>query len=910
MKVKIDKIANTSIEAYNLTKPNTVEEPGTEDELLWENIISLKSIFDDLGFGVGIFSEEGYCLYVNRELCRMLGYTRNQLQQSLVFLNTDVNQKNDFKSKFQRLNKREQSFFQEERIVRTGNGEKIWLKSVTSIVQMKNNKPVYLSQFTDISTHKQTIENLKTQEYEYINLINNSPHIIIRFDKQGNLLFVNKQFEKKTGYPFKKAVGRGWEELFIQTEMGSQVKQTVIKVLKEKHPIQTELLFYKKGIKYYFDTLVVPEWDIHGKFAGALLFAKDITILKRTMRMLSESKLYYKEIFEYSPGGIAVLDFTNDGKFVFKDTNQRFQKLVIKDTESLNGKYLHEIFPAQTTNKLIIKLKHCINIYKAVELEDKADFSVGTRYYHYYLIPLPKDRNYQGRVIIIINDLTEMKQATEMQEMLGFALDHSRNPIYIVSHNSQIIFTNKEACLATGYTRDEFLKMSITDLDTHFADEGIPYINVDLGAEKHPLVIETEHTRKNGSKYPVEVTISPFLFKGEYMSFCLVHDLSGNKEVENLLMRSEQDFITFVEKSPNIITRFDRTLKCRYTNEALERITGYPQYELIGKKLSGTPISMELNNRIEKLLQKVIQEGQPLIRDFKLLHATSSRPLYLLCHFVPEYNLSGHVTGVMVVAHDITTVKTNEAELRKQKELAEESNRLKSSFLATISHEVRTPANAIVGFADLLNDDSLNNTDRNEFIKIINNAVEKLIRVIDRILELSEISAGNIIIVPEYFDLGELLSLQYDILSETCRNSGKNNIEIKIDLIPEKMLLFNDVRLISQIFLILGENAIKFTEKGEISIGVKEVNRDFVTLYISDTGIGIQEGVMEIIFDPFVQADDKLTRKYEGIGIGLSTAKKIIQALDGEIYAISEPGKGSTFFFTLRINQKITNENF
>ena len=918
MKVEIDKNDNTLNGLYNLTKIDTGEKYSEGDELFWKDIISLKLIFDNSGFGIGIFSEEGRCLYANSELFRMLGHTRNQLRCVDTVLNIGINKKNGFESEFQRLKKGELSSFQDEKYVKTENGKKIWLKSTTSIAWLKSGQAAYLSMFVDISLHKQTIENLKNQKHEYRSLIDNSPHIVIRFDKEGNRLFVNKQFEKITGCPFEEAIGQGVEELYCQEAqpeligLGKQVKQAVMKVLTKKQPIQTELLFYRRGMKYHFDASVVPEWDVEGKFNGALLFSRDITSLKNTMEMLSESKLRYKEIFEHSPGGIAVLAFTNNGRFVFKNTNHRFRKLVIKDKESLNGKDLYEIFPVKMANTLVRNLEDCVNTRKTIELDDEINFSVDTHYYyHYYLIPLPQKKNYRGRVIIIINDLTEIKQANEMQEMLLFALDHSRNPIYIVSHNSQIKFTNKEACVSTGYTRDEFLKMNITDLDTRLADEGIQQFNASLWSQKHPVVIETEHTRKDGTKYPVEVTISPFSFKEEDMSLCLVRDLSTSREVENLLMQSEQDFMTFVERSPDIIIRFDKKLKCRYNNEALEKITGYSQYDLIGKRLSEfSNISAELVNGIEEILQDVMQEGQPLTHDFELSHAISQLPVYLLCNFVPEYNLSGHIIGVLVVANDITTIKINEIELKKQKDLAEESNRLKSSFLATISHEVRTPANAIIGFADLLNDDSLSNSDRNEFIKTISKAVEKLIRVIDRILELSKIRAGNIIIAPEHFDLRKLLSLQYDTLSELCRNSGKNYIKIKIDLakLPENMILFDDARLISQVLLILGENAIKFTEDGEISIGVKEINRDFVTLYISDTGIGIPEKEMEIIFDPFVQVDDKLTRKYEGIGIGLSTARKIIQALNSEINVTSEPGKGSTFFFTLQINQKTTNK--
>ncbi len=622
--------------------------------------------------------------------------------------------------------------------------------------------------------------------------------------------------------------------------------------------------------------------------------------------MLSNREFCYKEIFEHLPEATAVIYSTKEGEFIIKKTNRRFQKLIARE-EYLNNKNIKEVFPATIIDRLIDDLKCSISTQETVDLDEKLNFSFGTRYFHYHLTPFPQKEFLPEMAVITITDITKIREIMKMQEVLTFALDHSCNPVYIVSKHSQIILTNKQACISTGYTQEEFSKMKITDLDNYWATDEIPQIITNPKSYKYPLIFETEHTRKDGSKIPVEVTTIPFSTEEEDMSYCIVQDLSKNKEIEAFLMKNDQDFMNFVEKSPDIIIRFDKKLKCRYCNEAIERITGYSQYELIGKKISETfSAPIETINFFEKNLQNVLLEKQPSAHNIQIPHATSQLPIFLLCHFAPEYNVQGQIVGILLVANDITAIKQSKIELRKQKEVAEKNSRLKSAFLAIISHEIRTPANAIVGFSDLLNDKSLhiNNHDRDEFVQTISSAAKKLILVINRILELSKIKTGNITITPDYIDLRDLLSQQKSILSELCKEERKNNIEIKIDLakLTQKVTLFNDAKLINKVLLLLEENAVKFTPKGKIIVGIKKITQDFVTLYLSDTGIGIPNDVKKIIFDPFVQVDDKLTRKYEGTGIGLSMARILAQALGGDLTVKSESGKGSTFYVTLHNN--------
>jgi PAS domain S-box-containing protein len=255
--------------------------------------------------------------------------------------------------------------------------------------------------------------------------------------------------------------------------------------------------------------------------------------------------------------------------------------------------------------------------------------------------------------------------------------------------------------------------------------------------------------------------------------------------------------------------------------------------------------------------------------------------------------------GFIRMFTDVTVRRESEKQLMLAKQVAEESTRAKSDFLANMSHEIRTPMNAIIGMSHLALQTDLDNKQRN-YVSKVHRSAESLLGIINDILDFSKIEAGKLDmeIAPFYLEdtldnLGSLVGLKAE----------EKNIEFLFD-IPDTLptALVGDSLRLGQILINLGNNAIKFTEEGEVVVSIREVavegDRVKLQFSVSDTGIGMDAQVKEKLFQSFSQADTSTSRKYGGTGLGLAISKNLTELMGGEIWAESEPGKGSTFSFT------------
>lgn len=254
-----------------------------------------------------------------------------------------------------------------------------------------------------------------------------------------------------------------------------------------------------------------------------------------------------------------------------------------------------------------------------------------------------------------------------------------------------------------------------------------------------------------------------------------------------------------------------------------------------------------------------------------------------------------------LLAHEIQERRKIEFELKKSKEAAEEANRVKTAFLANMSHEIRTPMNAIQGFSEVILKGNLSEKSTFDFIEIINNSSKQLLNVINDIIDISMIEAGQLKIIYDTVKLNRLLENIYSLHSNNAKANGlRFNVSHGL---PNTLDSINtDEHRLAQIINNLISNAIKFTNEGYVEFGykLKDAHLEF---YVKDSGIGIPKGFHDLIFERFRQVDDKLSRGYGGTGLGLSICKSIIEMMGGEIWIESEPNKGSTFFFTLPYEQ-------
>jgi PAS domain S-box-containing protein len=246
---------------------------------------------------------------------------------------------------------------------------------------------------------------------------------------------------------------------------------------------------------------------------------------------------------------------------------------------------------------------------------------------------------------------------------------------------------------------------------------------------------------------------------------------------------------------------------------------------------------------------------------------------------------------------DITERKQAEKELIKAKEKAEESDRLKTAFINNISHEVRTPLNGILGFGHLIMEEGLSEKEKQEYYKVLRDSSKRLQDTISDIMDISQLTADSIKPSPAGVHLGQLMNNMLETTQLAC---AKRNILVTLKS-PEQydnLVLQTDGELLSKTLSHLLNNAEKFTSEGRITLGF-EVKSKWVEFFVSDTGKGIAADKLDAVFEPFMQEDASVTRGHEGSGLGLTIARHVAELLGGKLWAESENGKGSTFFFSL-----------
>lgn len=383
----------------------------------------------------------------------------------------------------------------------------------------------------------------------------------------------------------------------------------------------------------------------------------------------------------------------------------------------------------------------------------------------------------------------------------------------------------------------------------------------------------------------------------------LNNELSERKRAEDALRRSEDRIRLLLNSTVEAIYGVDLNGNCTFCNHGCLRMLGYKNLdELVGRNMhrqihykhrDGTPFPEE-----ECLMVRSVRKGEGVHTDSEVLWRADGACFPAEYWSYPQYS-DGVIVGAVVTFLDITERKRAEEEMEKAKEAAEAANMAKSEFLTNMSHEIRTPLNGIIGFTDMLLDTGLD-PNQADITNTIKRSGDVLLSLINSILDFSKIESGEIEFEEIEFD-PELTA--YDVCDMIRPRIGSKPVDLLCH-IGDKLPAFvkGDPLRFKQVLTNLMGNAPKFTEKGEIelSIDVEDETDNSVKIHsiIRDTGIGIPEDKLSVIFEPFRQVDSSTTRKFGGTGLGLSICRKIANLMEGDIWVESKPGEGSVFHFT------------
>jgi PAS domain S-box-containing protein len=353
-----------------------------------------------------------------------------------------------------------------------------------------------------------------------------------------------------------------------------------------------------------------------------------------------------------------------------------------------------------------------------------------------------------------------------------------------------------------------------------------------------------------------------------------------------------------VENSPTSISITNAEGVYEYVNPRFLELTGYTKHEIIGAKPSILKSGMTPPEVYRELWGTILTGN---VWRGELINKTKGGDFYWVRKSISSIaDTSGKITHFIAVGEDITSIKKNEEELIKAKERAIESDMLKSNFLANMSHEIRTPLNSIIGFSELLGDPDFNEEQKAEFIQTIVQNGNNLLSVISDIIDISKLDSGQVNIRKHDFPVSRLLNDIYKDFFFRAKNKGIG-LRVVHPLDAEVLKLESDEDRLRQVLTNLIGNAVKFTDTGYIEISYYVKNND-VVFRVKDTGIGIPHESQKKIFERFRQVEEGFTRKYGGNGLGLAITKNLVELLGGTIWVNSEPGQGSSFYFTLPLH--------
>ncbi|HLP58229.1 MAG TPA: PAS domain S-box protein [Candidatus Deferrimicrobium sp.] len=562
--------------------------------------------------------------------------------------------------------------------------------------------------------------------------------------------------------------------------------------------------------------------------------------------------------------------------------------ILYRNFGELMGKVIERDNQIQTIN---VELEHKISEQKEMQKE----LDIYRDYLEHYML--------EGAL-----EFQAQSQAIEISERKFRSITSSiRDAIIMSDEEGKVSFWNKSAERIFGYSAEEIRGKELHNIiiphGKLFENEN----NFELLKKTNDEnvledIIELEVIRKDGSIFPVEITLSVVNIQQRANTVAVIRDITYRKEAE----RERRILSSAVEQTSVVIVITNTDGVIEYLNPKFTEITGYSREEVLGKKpnLLRSGIHTE---EFYKALWDTITSGKNWCGEF--CNKKKSGELYWeSSQICPIKDSQGRITHFVAFKEDVTARKQMELELVNAQKAAEAASESKSEFLANMSHELRTPMNAIIGMTELVLDTRITE-EQQEYLNMLRQASNSLLNLLNDILDLSKIEAGKLILEPTPFNLRELVG-------ETARTQGLEAHQKNLELIyyidsdiPEQLI--GDMSRLRQIIVNLLHNSIKFTEKGEIVLKIEimeEMPGDKLKLHflVSDTGIGIPEDKLHAIFEKFFQADNSITRKYGGSGLGLAITASLVGFMEGNIWAESpatfhhfnKSDPGSTFHFT------------
>jgi PAS domain S-box-containing protein len=815
--------------------------------------------------------------------------------------------------------------------IRSRKGEDVWVENIGYSIRWQG-EPATLNFLVPIGEQIKAEKKVQRTEEFLQDIIEFSPLGLAILDDEMRFVQVNRSLCERTGMTVQKLEGKKIKDIPIFRESGIIEKLYLEKKGEEYNGLGAEVSL-ECSDETVRDCLVSRYYSMINN--RTILWFTEVTEKNHMVDDLRQSERKYRNLMENMHEGTLAID--EDGKIL--ESNYSLRKLLGYSDDEMSSKSYWDLTPSfwQPLEKKIIEELLEENREKKYEKEFlKKDGDLIITEVH---ISLREETvNDKKCIWMFVRDITQEKNNEKeiLERELKYRTILEYSPLPLMSEDfsalrEQIMqlgdlgvediqkYLNKHPEVVKEMLRKvrpleasqkalEFFEVSSTNeiaemyKNQELSDDLVTALTrLVIDFLKGDNIFEGEITSltKNGKKK--NVIIRWVLVPGHELSWDMV--LVAISDLTERLAYQEQLQVlsSAVNNSPASVVITNPQGDIEYVNPKFSEVTGYSAEEAIGQNPRILK-SGNLPDSFYKDLWQTISRGEVWRGEFEN-KKKNGEIFWELASITGIKNEKGEIAYYVAIKEDITERKNTELELLRAKEKAEESDRLKTAFLANMSHEIRTPLNAIIGFTEMLRTDTLEPELREEYFAIINQSSQALLKLIDDIIDVAKIEAGHIRIIPHKVDITGLLNELYTIIQRDLSVNGKDVVaRLTVPWDKEFMISIDSFRL-KQVMLNILNNAVKFTDQGEIEFGYRLKGKDTIEFFVRDTGIGIPADQHKVIFERFRQADGSSTRKYGGTGLGLWVSRNLVELMGGTIRVLSEPGRGATFLVKLPLDK-------
>ncbi|MBN1300697.1 MAG: PAS domain S-box protein [Melioribacteraceae bacterium] len=859
------------------------------------------------------------------------------------------------------------------------------------------------------------------KQYEQLRTtLNSIGDAVVSTDTEGRIVIMNPVAQKLTDIKLEEAKGKLFGEVFsmINSQTGEKIKCPIEEVLTNDRPVALEentILISKNGRKFNISDSAAPILDPDGNITGVVFVFSDVTEDYRIREALKESNERWQ--FALEGAGDGVWDLNAETNEVYLSARWKsilgYEDHEIKHNIEEWDKRIHPDDREKTYSDWNRHLSGESDIYVN---EHRLLCKDGT---YKWILDRGKviKRDEEGRPLRIIgthSNINEKKLAEIKLERTQFGIDNTGIAIFQIEENGTINYVNFQAAKSLGYSREELIGKSLFDIDKNFNAVKFREHRT-IVREAGSRIFESSQTRKDGTEFPVEVTVQYFQFKGKFSSFVFVKDLTEQKKAEEALRTSEENLVKaelmgkfgnweidlqqnkisgskgaaaiygietgnwdlhtvqkmplhkyrkkldealvkltrnnepydleFEMKRPDGTVRFvhstakydeekkkvfgvihDITERKEFEQALIESKNNYREFfnkDLTGDFLSSvegmvvdcnpsflatlgfssleeiqkhsmTEFYPDLSQR-ENLIARLRKEKE--VKNYELtMKRNDGKEIIVIENVVGIFDKNNNLTHIRGYLFDITDRKKAEDDLLNAKNKAEAADRMKTEFLAQMSHEIRSPLNAVLSFTGVIKETTsdIKSDELDICFSSIESASRRIIKTVDAILNMSDLQLGTYQVTKRKLNIIELVK---NCVKEYESIARRNGIELIFKSETNKKMIAVDDYAMSQILVNLIDNAIKYTAKGyvEVSLNIG----DQIKLNVKDTGIGISKEYLPKLFTPFSQEEQGYTRPYEGNGLGLALVRRYCNLINADISVKSKKNMGTTFTVTL-----------